>query len=51
MWPVPDCNLYVETAARDFLTNTLKIPRLEVARIVIDFMRRVGVLWAKIKNT
>ena len=42
MWPVPEGNETAEKAARDFMCNVLEIPRITVARIRIDFVRRVS---------
>ena len=42
MWPVPEGDETAEKAARDFITNILEVPRITVARLRIDFVRRVS---------
>ena len=42
MWPVPEGDENAEKAARDFMTNVLDVPRITVAKIRIEFMRRVS---------
>ena len=42
MWPIPDGDETVKKATRDFMCNILDIPRLSVARIRINFVRRVS---------
>ena len=42
MWPVPNGDENAEKAARDFMVNVPEVPRIMVARIRIDFVRRVS---------
>ena len=42
MWPIPDGDESVEKSVRDFMCSALQMPRLEVARIQLEFARRVS---------
>lgn len=42
MWPVPDGDETAEKAARDYMLNVLQVPRMTIARMAIDFVRRVS---------
>ena len=51
LWPIPDGDETVEKATRDFFSNVLEIPRITVARICIDFVRRVsGTRRSRVEN-
>ena len=51
MWPILKGDESAEKAARDFMVNILEVPRITVARIRIDFVRRVsGARRSRVEN-